>query len=79
MHGTLGEMLRTYELDKQVFDKNDPWTGFLSSIAWALRSTIHTTLNVTPAELVFGRDMIPPLQFKENWENMRAKRQIQID
>jgi len=28
MHGTLGKMLQTYELDKQVFDKNDPWTGF---------------------------------------------------
>ena len=62
MHGTLGEMLRTYELDKQVFDKNDPWTGFLSSIAWVLRSKIHAALNVIPSELVFGRDMILPLQ-----------------
>ena len=61
MHGTLGKMLQTYELDKQVFNKNDQWTGFLTSIAWALQSTMNTTLNVTPAELVFGRDMILPL------------------
>ena len=76
MHGTLGEMLQTYELNKQVFDKNDPWTGFLTSIAWALQSTIHITLNITLAKLVFSRDMILPLQFKADWEQMYIKRQI---
>jgi len=53
--------------------------GILTSIAWALRSTMHTTLNVTPDELVFGRDMILPLQFKADWEQIRTKRQIQIN
>lgn len=79
MHGTLGDMLRTYELDKQSFDDTDPWTGYLTSIAWALRSTIHTTLDTTPAELVFGRDMIMPIQFKADWEKIRVKRQLQIN
>ena len=58
MHGTLRDMLRTFELDKQVFDEKDPWTGFLYSIEWAMRSTMHSTIDATPAELVFGRDMI---------------------
>ena len=68
IYGILGEILWTYELlyKKQVFDKNDPQIGFLTSIAWVLLSTIYTTLNITPAELVFGRDMIIPLQFKLN-------------
>ena len=78
MHGTLGDMLRTFELDKQVFDEKDPWTGFLSSIAWAMRSTIHSTIDATPAELVFGRDMILPTAFTADWESIRAKRQSQI-
>ena len=72
-------MLRTFELDKQVFDEKDPWTGYLSSIAWVMRSTIHTTLDATPSELVFGRDMILPLEFKADWEHIRAKRQLQIN
>jgi transposase InsO family protein len=79
MHGTLGDMLRTYELDKQSFDDTDPWTGYLTSIAWALRSTIYTTLDTTPAELVFGRDMIMPIQFKADWEKIRVKRQLKIN
>ena len=78
MHGTLGDMLRTFELDKQLFDEKDPWSGFLSSIAWAMRSTIHTTINATPAELVFGRDMILPIAFQADWEAIRARRQQQV-
>jgi len=42
-----------------------------------LRSTIHTTLEATPAELVFGRDMILPIEFKADWEKIRARRQAQ--
>ena len=32
----------------------------------------------TPAELVFGRDMILPIQVKPDWEKMRTKRQLSI-
>ena len=77
MHGTLGDMHRAFELDKQVFGENDPWSGFLSSVAWALRSTTHSTIDAIPAELVFGRDMILPAAFAADWESIRAKRQSQ--
>ena len=33
----------------------------------AIQSTHHTTLKPTPGQLVFGRDMIFPVQFKANW------------
>ena len=48
VHATLGNMLRTFQLDKQELRENDPWTPFLNSAAWAIRSTYHTVLNATP-------------------------------
>jgi hypothetical protein len=44
-------------------DEKDPWGPFLSSAAYAIRSTFHTTLKATPGKLVFGRDMVLPITF----------------
>ena len=44
-----------------------------------MRSTMHATLDATPSELVFGRDVILPLEFKADWEHIRTKRQLQIN
>ena len=51
-------MIKTKELDKFVFDYIDPWAEVLSSVTWAIRTLYHSTLNATPAQLVFGRDML---------------------
>ena len=60
----LGNMLRTYELEEKELNLKDPFSSFLSAAAYAIRSTYHTTLEATPAELVFGRNMFLPEQFK---------------
>ena len=43
IHQVLLNMLRTFELEDRNLDKDDPWTGILSAIAFAVRSTYHTT------------------------------------
>jgi lipopolysaccharide biosynthesis regulator YciM len=48
-------------------DEKDPWGPFLSSAAYAMRSTFHTTLKATPGQLVFGRDMVLPIKFMADW------------
>ena len=68
MHATLGDMLRTFELDKQIFDDKDLWTGFLSSIVWDLISSVYAVLNSAPEELVIGHNMMLPMTFKVDWE-----------
>ena len=78
VHQTLGNMLRTYELENYDFDRDDPWTDILASCAWAIRSTVHTVLDATPAQLVFGRDMIFDLAFTRDWEKSIQKRQAAI-
>ena len=79
VHLTLGNMLRTQELEQIPLDKDDPWSAILHKCAWAIRSTVHTSTNYTPAQLVFGRDMIFDLAFKANWNRIREKKQEQIN
>ena len=45
-----------------------------------MRSTIHTALDAAPSELVFGRDMMSPMAFKVDREQVRLlKKQINKD
>jgi hypothetical protein len=75
VHLTLNDSLRTAEVDGREMDETDPWGPFLSSAAYAIRSTFHTTLKATPAQLVFGRDMILPINFKADWSAIEKQRQ----
>ena len=46
-----------------------------SATAFAVRSTYHTTLQSTPGQLVFGRDMILNVTHEANWEYIRSRKQ----
>jgi hypothetical protein len=71
-------MLRTFELEERELDENNPWSEFLSAVAFAIRCTYHTTLEAKPAQLVFGRDMILPISTQANWARIQQKRQQEI-
>jgi hypothetical protein len=43
--------------------------------AWAIRSTYHTTLQATPCQLMFDRDMIHNIAFRANWERIQKRKQ----
>ena len=58
IHQVLGNLIRTFDNEERAIDRSDPWTGVLSAAAFAVRSTYHTTLQATPDQLVYGRDMI---------------------
>ena len=79
LHQVLGNMLRTQDLDNQVFDYINPWGHILSSVAWAVRSSYHSVLEATPAQLVFGRDMVVNLQFAADWQAIARKKQSQVN
>ena len=79
VHAVLNDMLRTFELEERELDDSDPWSEFLSAAAFAIRATYHTTLQATPAQLVFGRDMILPVAITADWERIREKRQDEIN
>ena len=51
----------------------------LASIAWAIRTSYHSTKEATPAQPVFGRDMILNMAYMADWKNLANKRQQQIN
>jgi len=53
VHQVLNDCLRTFELEEAELDRDDLWSSFLAVTAFAIRSTYHTTLEATPAQLVY--------------------------
>ena len=72
-------MLRSYDLDNQDLDKLDPFGEYLHGIAWAIRCTYHTTLEATPGQLVYGRDMVMDIPFMADWPKIVNRKQQLID
>ena len=79
VHQVIGNIIRTFELEDNYLDEEDPWKGILSATAFAIRSTLHTTLNQSPGQLVFGRDMIFNIKHTANWEYIKQRKQALID
>ncbi len=79
VHQVIGNIIRTFELENNYLDDEDPWKGVLSATAFAVRSTFHTTLRQSPGQLVFGRDMIFNIKHVANWEYIRKRKQQIID
>jgi hypothetical protein len=76
---TLGNMIRTYELENFESDYNDLWSQILANCAWAIGSTAYSILDATPAQIVFGRDMLFDLSFTTNYNELKNKKQKASD
>ena len=79
IHQVLNDMLRTMELEERELDPSHPFDEALSAAACAIRCTDHTTLQATPGQLVFGRDMILPITMRADWNAIQARRQAMIE
>jgi hypothetical protein len=78
IHQAMGNMLRAIELEERVLDPEDPWNKLLQDSAFGIRSTFHTTLQATPGQLVFGRDMIHDVRFQADWDGIKNNKQKNI-
>ena len=78
VHQVIGNIIRTFELENNYLDEKDPWKGILSATAFAIRSTYHTTLQKSPGQLVFGRDMIFNIKHAANWKIIQANKEQKI-
>jgi transposase InsO family protein len=75
VHKVVNNMLRSFDLEKENLEEDNPFDYFLQSTTWAIRSTYHTTLQAMPCQLVFGRDMIHNIAFKANWNRIQKIKQ----
>ena len=79
VHQVLGDCLRTFNLDNKELNPDHPFEEFLTASAYAIRCAYHTTLGFSPAQLVFGRDMFMPIETPVDWEQIRIRKQNQIN
>ena len=70
-HQALADLCHTFKLENNCMDEINEWAGILSATAFAMRSSIHTTLNATPGQLVFGHGMILNLQHQVDWQAIK--------
>jgi hypothetical protein len=75
----MGNMLRAFELEERVLDPDDPWNEVLQACAVGIMSTLHTTLQASPGQLVFGRDMIHDISFQASWDRIKNNKQKNIE
>ena len=59
-------------------DDKDPFEEFISATVYAIVSTYHTTLQATPGQVVFGKDLLIPMQFNVNWARIAFRKQNTI-
>ena len=79
LHQVMRHMLLTKNLQEEVLDDLYPFGPTLSSVAWAICSSYNNTTDATPAQLVFGRDMMFNLTTLVNWKQLSLRKQQLVD
>ena len=77
MHGVIHNTARTIVNDDILLDIDEPvpFRQILATCAYAIRSTFHSVLRMTPGQAVFGRDMILPTKMTIDWTEVQRIRQ----
>ena len=60
--------------DFQFDDQEENVRSIIKSIAWAVRSTVHSVTKYTPEQLAFGVDMLMRTRIIADWEFIKAKK-----
>ena len=72
-------MMHTAEIDMAETVTPDDVNVFLDNAAWAIHSTYHTVLKVSPGAANFGQDMLFGILFIADWNKIGDYRQRQTD
>ncbi len=72
-------MMHTAELDMADSVEPSDVADFLTNAAWAICSTYHTVLKVSPGAAIFGQDMLFDIPFLADWNKIGEYRQRQTD
>jgi hypothetical protein len=77
---TIANQIRTIDLlSLDLTTLSDVQDNIVAPVRRALNSTYHTSLDATPGQLAYGRDMIMPTRYLANWHTIRQRRQAVTD
>ena len=75
-HQTIHNLIRVQRIKSlSDLDPEDPWSGVLAAVAFAMRATVHTTTRATPSQLVFNRDALHNVRFEADWKYIKDRKQ----
>ena len=74
-HQTIHNMIRSQAITGMDSLSDGEWTGVLTALGFAMRSTVHTTNRATASQLVFGRDAMLNVNFEANWQYIKERKQ----
>ena len=66
IHQVLGNLLRTYNINKTYFDEYDQISVILTASESTIRSAENRLKYYSPGQLVFGRDINIPIKYTED-------------
>ena len=79
LHQIIGNLVRMYNLQETYVNDAEPWMGILASTAFVVRSMYHSTKQKIPVQLVFGQEVILPINHVADWGYIHYHKQTQID
>jgi hypothetical protein len=79
IHAVSTNMLRTAKQDMAKSVNASDIDIFLSDAAWAICSTYHKVLKVSPGAAIFGQDMLFDILFIAEWKKIGEHRQKLTD
>ena len=79
IHQVISNLVPTFNLQYNYLDEDDPQSGILSATSFAVKIMYHTTLQVTPGQMVLGHDMILNTEFIADWKAISLHKQIIIN
>jgi len=75
VHQTISNILPTFKIHDTTVDEEDPWSGLLTPTVFTIRSTVHTTTQHTPIQLVFGCYSFLNIAHDANWRYIKEHKQ----
>ena len=73
---TIGSIICIFKNAKHMnLDNENPWEDILSSTMFAIRSTVYTTTQYLPSQLVFDRHAILYINQEANWQLIKQRKQ----
>ena len=76
IHQVSADGLVTFDLEETPIDEDeeDPFDEYLTALLYAIRSFYHQSFGHSPAQLVFGRDMLSPVSTDIDWNAIRPNK-----
>ena len=76
VHKTIVDIIHTFKIQEMDLDNENPWEGILTSTMFVIWSTVHTTTQCTPLQLVFEGNAILNINQEANLQLINQRRQL---